>query len=280
MDPFALNAIRFTVSAATMGAIVGWRRPDGAEGLWTLVRRHAGRVVVLGLIGHLFYQLFFVLGIARTTAGTAALIMASAPAWTALIGHARGYERLQPGPASGLALSLAGAALIVLAGEGRISFDSSALVGNLLIWGASVMWGTYTALAVPTTRLIPPLELSLAGLLVSLPILVGIGLPSLFAVTWADVPSTVWASIAYSGALSTGLATVIWTVSVRYVGANYTALFGNLVPLIALTTGAVFLDENITWAQVLGGTLSIGGLVLMRFSRTRPSPSNVDTDAR
>ncbi len=279
MHPFALNVFRFLVSTLTMGIVVWSRRSSDRVGLVALFGRHAVRIIVLGLVGTLFYQLFFILGIARTTSGTAALIMASAPAWTVLVGHLRGYEATDRVTVLGLAASLAGTAIIVFAGHERISFDNATLAGNVLILGASVMWGTYTALARPTSRFIPPLELSFVGLLVAMPFLMAIGLPHISTILWADVTPGIWLSIFYSGALSTGLAVVVWNVSVKHAGANYTALFGNLVPIVALATGAIFLDEPITWIQLVGGAMAIGGVVLMRIhGSSNPARTRVEAD--
>ncbi len=269
MHPFALNVFRFLISTLTLGAIV-WSRSGGDRiGIQEMFRQHAVRIIVLGLIGTLFYQWFFILGIARTTSGTAALIMASAPAWTILVSHFRSYEATGRITIIGLAASLLGTTLIVFAGHDRISFNNETLAGNVLILGASVMWGTYTALARPTSRYIPPLELSFVGLLVAMPFLLLLGAPHFSAIIWADVTPGIWLSIFYSGALSTGLAVVVWNVSVKHAGANYTALFGNLVPIVAIATGAIFLDEPITWIQLVGGAMAIGGLVLIRLHGTR-----------
>jgi drug/metabolite transporter (DMT)-like permease len=96
-----------------------------------------------------------------------------------------------------------------------------------------------------------------------------LGAPHFSTIVWAEVTPGIWLSIFYSGALSTGLAVVVWNVSVKHAGANYTALFGNLVPIVALATGAIFLDEPVTWIQLVGGALAIGGLALIRLHGTR-----------
>lgn len=265
MHPFALNVFRFAISTVTLGAVVWLRRTPEAPSLGALFRNYGKQIVALGLIGNALYQVFFILGIARTTAGTAALIMASAPAWTVLVGHIRGSERTSGMALIGLGLSLCGTILVVLAGPGRISFSGPTFIGNMLMLGASMMWGTYTALARATTRYIPPVELTLVGLLVSLPILVLLGVPFIGGTAWGDVTWEVWLAILYSGALSTGLAVVVWNLAVKHTGAGYTSLFGNLVPLVALTAGALFLNEPLTWPQLVGGSLAIGGVLLIRF---------------
>ncbi|MEZ4698707.1 MAG: DMT family transporter [Rhodothermales bacterium] len=269
MHPFALNVFRFTISTLTLGIVTRARRDADTIPLRDLFRRYGWRILLLGFVGNAFYQILFILGIARTTAGTAALIMASAPAWTMILSALRGYEGANRITVIGLLLSLCGTGLIVFAGHDRISFNNETLAGNLLLLGASIMWGSYTALARPTTRYIPPLQLSFVGLLVAMPLLVAIGVPHIQSIAWERVTWDIWLAIVYSGALSTGLAVVVWNVSVKHAGANYTALFGNLVPIVALAAGYLFLHEPVTWTQIIGGTLAIGGLLLIRYHAAR-----------
>jgi drug/metabolite transporter (DMT)-like permease len=79
----------------------------------------------------------------------------------------------------------------------------------------------------------------------------------------------VWIAIVFSGGLSTGLAIAIWNTAVKNVGASNTAVYGNLVPFVALLGGMLFLGETVTGYQLVGGGLIIGGVVLVRRHRVR-----------
>ena len=79
------------------------------------------------------------------------------------------------------------------------------------------------------------------------------------------------AAILYSGGLSVGIAVVIWNFAVSRVGATHTAVYGNLVPLVALTGSFLLLNERVTVLQLMGGTLIISGLLLMRHDRKHTS---------
>ncbi|MFC6725137.1 EamA family transporter, partial [Halobium palmae] len=80
-----VNALRFTVSAAVLGGIYVARTPRG-EYLDPL-RAAPRRLLVLGLMGSFVFPVSFLAVIDETTAGNAALIAASAPLWTALVGR-------------------------------------------------------------------------------------------------------------------------------------------------------------------------------------------------
>ncbi|HEU0053650.1 MAG TPA: DMT family transporter, partial [Longimicrobium sp.] len=66
-QPLAFNALRFAIASAFVFAVLTARRqPLLPE------RKDAVRILLLGLLGNLVYQMCFILGLARTRAGTAA----------------------------------------------------------------------------------------------------------------------------------------------------------------------------------------------------------------
>jgi drug/metabolite transporter (DMT)-like permease len=267
MHPFVLNVFRFIVATLILGAILLLKKRKAGEPTWQALRAHTTVIVALGLLGSFVYQVFFILGIDGTTAGNSALIMASSPVWTALIGVIFAFERLRLGAWLGLLFSLIGTFLIVMAGGQTISLQADYFTGNILTLCAAVCWGAYTAFSRPITRNVDPLRLTFLGLLCALPLLIGIALPYFEQIDWPNVTFSTWAAIVYSGGLSTGIAVVIWIFAVKRVGATHTAIFGNLVPFIALLSGFLLLHEAITFTQLWGGGLIVGGLLFMRRDR-------------
>lgn len=268
MPPHVVNLFRFTVSAAVLGGVYAVRRHQGeAQPLGAILRAHGGKIVLLGLLGYVFYQLCFIIGVAHTTAGSAALIMAASPLWTALFSRVAGYEHLRRLAWAGLGLSLAGTALVVAAGAQGVDLAGGSLYGNLLMLAGSLLWGAFTAFNTPVVRHVSPAAVTFLGLLVALPFLMGLGVAHLGAVDWTGVTPWVWVAIVFSGGLSTGLTYVIWNQAVKDVGASSTAVYSNLVPFVALLGGVLFLQEMITPLQVAGGALIIAGLVVLRRSR-------------
>lgn len=268
MHPHVINIFRFAVSAAVLGGIYATRDDTWSTGFFAPLRTHIRQIVLLGLLGYVIYQVSFIVGVNHTTAGSAALIMAATPLWTAVISRIAGYEQLGYLAWTGLVISLIGTALVVAAGAENAALSGS-LGGNLLMLLASVLWGAYTALNKTVVHDVSPTGATFFGIVVALPFLVGIGVPYLDTVAWPEVGLWVWGAIIFSGGLSTGLAFAIWNTAVKNVGASNTAVYNNLVPFIALIGGALFLDEPVAWIQLIGGTLIIGGLLVMRRDRQR-----------
>ncbi|HCW78153.1 MAG TPA: hypothetical protein DG084_03480, partial [Gemmatimonadetes bacterium] len=88
LEPLAFNALRFPLAAAALGWIVF----RGTEDLMPQ-REDVPRILLLGLIGNVLYQLAFIIGLDWTYAGNASLLLATTPVWTVILSAAAGHEQ-------------------------------------------------------------------------------------------------------------------------------------------------------------------------------------------
>jgi len=87
----------------------------------------------------------------------------------------------------------------------------------------------------------------------------------------AGVPIAAVAGIIYSGALAAGVANVLVFNAVRLVGPTRASAMQLLVPAGAVALGAIFLDEPVRLAQVVGGVVIVVGVVTTRRASVMPS---------
>jgi len=264
MHPHVVNAFRFTASILALGAVYVIQARRARMPVFAPYRTSGLSIVGLGLLAFVVYQYCYIVGMDQTSAGSAALIMSSAPLWTAVAGTRFNLERLRFVAWAGLAMTLAGTAVIIVGGHRELALGAESLLGNLMMLAAAVFWGSYTALSRPVLRSVTPSGLAFLGLLPSLPILYGISLPHFQGFELSDITPAIWVALLFSGTLSTGVAIVAWSVAVRHLGASHTAAFGNLVPIVALGAGTLVLGEPISTIQILGGCLILAGLYLVR----------------
>jgi drug/metabolite transporter (DMT)-like permease len=266
LDPHVLNAARFTVSALVLGIAFWWRTADVRATLAT-VRRHRVRVAALGVLGYFLFPVAFLSGVDATTAGNAALIMASAPLWTAALSSLVGLDSLGRRAWAGLLVAGGGTAVVVIGGASRLTLAGGTLPGNALVAVAAALWGAYTVFNRPVLDDVEPLSLTLFGVLAALPLLYAVALPGSRSLSPASVDLTVWGAVVYAGALATGLAFVWWNSSVKAVGPARTGVYNNLVPVVGLAGGALALGEHVGAVQLVGATLILGGVLIVRLTR-------------
>lgn len=259
--PLAFNALRFPLAAVVLLALVsvmgGIRRPDPGD-RW--------RLVALGFLGNVGYQLLFILGLARTSAGNASLLLATTPAWTALLSTGVGQERLSRRVWLGVAGAVGGMILVVAGGEG-FSFSGTTVLGDLLMVAAAMTWATYTVGARPLIQRYGAMPVTAWTLWAGTPALVLMGIPALAASDLGSVRPVSWGAMAYAGILAISVAYVLWNRGVRKLGNARTAIYSNTVPLVALAAAWVTLGEVPTALQLAGAAVILGGLTLARTGR-------------
>jgi drug/metabolite transporter (DMT)-like permease len=257
-SPLAFNALRVTLASAALAALAfapGTRRPAPAD-----VRR----LMALGLLGHAAYQLLFVHGLARSRAGTAALVIGGSPAIIAILGRIYGYERITRYAALGIALSLAGVAFVVHGAAGSSTRGDSGL-GIALILTSSLCWGFYTMGLRPLTHRVDGVQIAAWTLFGGAIPLIVAGVPALIATDFAAVKPLAWLSIGYSGIMAFVVAYVFWYRGVQRVGPTRTALYANLQPIMALCVAWIVLAERPTPWQFAGASCVITGLFVSRL---------------
>lgn len=261
-EPFAFNALRFPLAALLLTTALVARgrlsRPD---------RGDVARILWLGVLGHFCYQFFFILGMDRTRAGNAALMMATVPVYTALLSAFAGHERVRPAAWAGMIATLAGVGLVIAGGPGEISFSSATVVGDLLIMGAAVVWALYTVGSRDLVRKYGSLAVTAWVMWVGTALLVVLGIPDLLAFDGA--PPGAWAAVAFAGFFGIGLAYLLWYIGVRVLGNTHTAVYQNMVPIGAIAVAWLWLDEVPTALQLAGAAVVIGGVSLVRRAMRR-----------
>lgn len=261
LPPLAFNGLRMALAAGLMLALV----PTLGYSL-KFQRHHLGRLVFLGLLGNTSYQLCFIFGIARTSADNAALILATVPAWVALIGTLTGTEKVTPGGWLGVALSLAGISLIIWGGshQTQLHFGGTTFLGDTLILGATLCWSLYTLISRRMLRSYPSITVTSFTTAVGVVPLVLLSIPPLAHLEWETISLTAWSSLVFSGIFGIALAYFFWNYGVSRLGSTRTSLYSNLTPPLALLTAWLLLGETLTLIQISGGLLALGGVALAR----------------
>lgn len=260
IDALAFAALRFGLATAIMAGLA-----LAFEGSLRIHRGDFWKLLGLGLLGNGIYQILFMSGIARTSAGNTSLILATAPIFVAILSALMGY-RLRPIAWAGILLSFAGLALIVASGTGT-QLGGEHLIGDALVLLAAMCWGGYTALLAPFLRRYSPLKLNALAMLLGTPPLLLVALPSLAQQSWTAVTWQGWGGLMFAVVLSVVVAYLIWNIGVQRVGSARTAVYSNLVPVVALVTAAIVLGEHIYPLQVVGAVVVVSGIVLTRRGR-------------
>lgn len=261
MDPYSFNALRF-IFATVLLWYVARKRGHTLK----VEKEHFWKLVGIGTVGNLFYQMFFIIGVNYTYAANAAVMLGTIPIWVALLSQFFTDEKLTALKALGVLFAFAGVAFIIMGGQGTLSFESETFLGNIITLIAAVCWATYTILSRKYLRVYSPIQYSAFMSVVGLIALLIVGLPFLVKLDWSNISYIGYGGVFYSGALSVGLAYIIWNNGVKKIGAVRTAAYQNLVPVLGLIFGLVLLGEELSLLQYIGAGSVITGIVLARLN--------------
>jgi drug/metabolite transporter (DMT)-like permease len=267
MRPLAFNMIRFACAAIVLLGLTRW-----LEGSLGIARRDLGRVVLMGAVGHAVYQLCFVLGLARTTASSTALIFGSTPVLVGILSRLAGHERIRLPGAIGAMMAFYGVYLVVSGGDAAAPFGRAAgaeLTGDLLVLGAAICWSVYTVMSKDLLDRYSPLRVTALSLSIGSAMMLPPALPDLLRQDWGSVPPLTWAGLTYSFVFALVVSYVLWYRSVKQVGNLRTAIYSNLVPVLGTLFGVWLLGERPAPGVVLGGACILGGIVLTRLPGAR-----------
>ncbi len=121
-----------------------------------IAKEHLRRLVFLGLLGVGVYNIIWTVGIHRTTAANAAILISASPIFTGIYSMFSGREKIGFSKWAGTILAFSGIFLIIYWTPGsEFSLDSSLFTGNILVLAGSILFSLYAILAKPlrnTTR--------------------------------------------------------------------------------------------------------------------------------
>jgi drug/metabolite transporter (DMT)-like permease len=258
-SPLSFNAIRFGTSSLFLLTAL-WLRERNIS----VRRKDLARFVMLALIGNTAYQLFFINGIALTTATNSALILATIPIFIVLFGAALNVEKITSPVIQGVILSFTGVVMIVLGSGRALTFTDQSLFGDLLIVANPICWSIYTVLSKPMLKEYSPLKLTTVTMAIGTVPLVLVAIPSLTAQNWSAISFNAWLGLAFSAVFAIGLGYVIWYTGVSRIGSARTSLYDNLVTVFAVASAWVLLSESMTAVQVAGAVLVFVSLYVVR----------------
>jgi drug/metabolite transporter (DMT)-like permease len=262
MDPLAFNALRLLLASLLPVGIVlarregfAWQRGDGP------------RILALGLLGHGLYQLLFILGLSLTLAGNTALILSVSPAFVALFSALFGFEKIRGYAWVGISLTLAGVGLVILGSGEKIEFGSQ-LLGDMLVVVATMLWALYTVFLQGPLKRYSSVKLNALVMPVGAAFLLLAASPSIAAAvpSLPGLPALFWVVFAASGLLAVSFAAIVWNKGIQNLGATRTAIYTNLVPVLASIVAYFLLGEQLGWPFWTGMALVLAGVSLTRFA--------------
>ena len=263
MGPFSILLFRVVIAVAVL-APFAWKagfRPRMIVQPTFLLFGFTGMALHLGLEN---------VGIQHTSPGSAALVIATAPAVTLVASVLFLKEKLTLIRSAGITLAIAGAALVT---QGAASSGGrSELVGNLLVFGGVLAWGVYAVQGKRLSTSVPGIVSTTASAAAAALLVAPVAIGEMVLGNAPTFDSGSIAGILFLGAGANAAAFALWNFSLKHVDASVAGSYINLVPVIGVAL-AVMLGETMTTLQLIGGAVVMAGVWLTTDRKRVPSPA-------
>jgi drug/metabolite transporter (DMT)-like permease len=260
LDPTAIAAVRLAISLAVFLPFLRAAK---------LGSRHLAALAAIGAVQFGAVYILYLRAYAHLHAYEIALFTITTPIFVAVV-DALLERRWKPRFLSAAALSVAGAGVVLwksIGDSGVIGGFVLMQLSNICFACGQVAWRRERAKLPAAASDASVFAVTYAG---ALALTLGV---SAFTTSWGQFAPTgpQWVSIAYLGAVASGLAFFLWNVGATRVNAGVLAAFNNVKIPLGIAVSLVFFGEKAELGRLLvGGVLMAVGVWT---ARARPATS-------
>jgi drug/metabolite transporter (DMT)-like permease len=259
-QPVTIIFIRLIISSALLFSLIY------IMGKKEKVERKDYKLIFLSALFNPFlYFLGENYGLKFSSPTIAAVIIATIPVFSPLIGYMSFREKLTPVNFIGIGVSFGGVLLMLVTRDLSLAAD---IEGIIFLFGAVFAALLYSValrkLTMKYSALLLVANQNLIGIFLFLPLFL------IFeAKAWINVPLTgeIVTSMLLLSVLASSVAFVFFAHSVKLLGISKSNIFSNLIPVFTAFFSYILLAEAFTIQKIAGIALVIGGVYLSERSR-------------
>lgn len=223
-------------------------------------------LLLMGLCGVTLNNFTQFTGLQFSTVTNATLISATTPAVTAFLAAIFLKDRLLPLQWLGIFISLSGTTYLISHGSLDIVLRISFNYGDILFFLSQVSWAVYSLISLRVMReMTVTATTAWAGLFgAMLTTIYGLFAGELYyaPVSTEGIFSLIY--IIWGGGVC---AMLFWNISVKGTGPSQATIFLNIMPIVGVLCGALFLQEEVGFQELCGATAILSGVYLTTHSQ-------------
>jgi len=281
VTPITFVALRYTLACpvliAFMAMLGNKKRPRAS------IRANWRVILATGLTGPFLNQILQYIGLDLTTAGDAILLLNLSPVFAVILAAPILNEAITTEKVSGLVLATLGATMIVMnTAPGDPSFTPLRVLGNIVVIASTFFFALNGIIGKIGVGSIDSLSFTFYSTLSAVPFL-WITASILEDVTvMLHLSPIAWLLILWVGVVNTAIGFALYYESLNHIEASKVQIALNLIAVWGVTMSVFVLGESATVLQLLGGALTVVGVILAQRvrngSQSKEMPRSPDTE--
>jgi drug/metabolite transporter (DMT)-like permease len=265
VPPFSLAVLRFGQGGLVLVGVLLVVAPGLLRARWERLR-------LFGLLGVVMFALFpltFNIGLQFTEASRGALMLATMPIWSALLGRIVG-ERLAGRQVVGVVLSVLGIGLAFVEPGRALSGDASSLVGDGLLLLTGLLGALYGLIAKRVLAVDNAATVTTYAMLLGTVLLLPAALVEGMVPAMGRLDGRLLGLVVFLGVPGGAVAFLLWTWALSRLTPTQVAVYVNLNPIVAALLGVTLLAERRSGQFLLGFAAVVTGVLLVNWPGRRP----------
>ncbi|WP_102347540.1 DMT family transporter [Bacillus sp. Marseille-P3661] len=258
MPPFTLALIRWIFAFIFLYPFARKEFIQNKE-LW---KREWKIIFWMSLTGVAGFNTLVYIAVHYTTSINAILVNSSTPAIIILLSFLFLKEGLQVRHFIGIAVSIIGVLWIVSRGSLETLLSLSINKGEIWMIIAVIIWSIYSIIVKKHNHKFPASGVFLVTILMAIVILLPFSAYEWLTNTSMYFSISGFAGFMYLGGCASVIAFICWNKAVVDLGPGIASPFLNLLPVFGSVFAIAFLGEELTSAQLIGGTIAITGVLI------------------
>ena len=234
-----------------------------------VLRRSWKTVLMLGVLGIGSFNTLLYTGLQTTSAVNGLLLQSLQPGLILLLGALLFAEPTRPLQVLGIALSIAGALIIISQGDPATLLGLKFNPGDLIIGVAVMIWSLYSVLLRKRPK-VHPLSFLAATIAVGVTAILPFYLAEIASGRLIETRPESWLAIAYVCLFPSLIAYLCFNRGVELLGSATAGLYLNIMPVMGAVLAAIFLGESIRWFHFAGMAL-IGAGIACALRKPEPA---------
>lgn len=252
LSPLSFAWLRIAAAAGVLAVLV---RNDPR-----LPREDARRVAGWAVLGVVINATLFLVGLSMSSVQVAAVLITTMPVFTLAFAILAGREQASLLRAGGIALSGAGA-LLVVGGEG-LAGSRASFLGALLIILNCVSYSLYLVISKPHMARLSARVVVARMFLVGSVLMTPVSGWALWHEKWSHVPPRTWITLAVIVAGPTVFAYILQAWALRHADSSLVAVYTYVQPVLASVFGTIVFGERIRPIVALAAAMIFAGVWL------------------